>query len=336
MPEKVGVCVIGLGVGASHSNSYTALKDSVNLSVCDANPDRLKATVERLGVEGFSNYKEALERPDIHAMDVCLPHHLHCPVAVESARSGKHVIVEKPMARTLEEADAMLDAAAQTDVVLMVAEHHRYIPAVVKTKEFIDEGTLGEILFIECKLLYGDQNAWPLVNDWRSNNEYRGGGVVLSDAVHRVNVMRTLGGEVASVYCLQTPNSYFDGEDTAVLSLRYHSGAIGSLPTSWATRLGGISSGAWFSVYGTEGTIVSDDYSHLRVYSRKIEKSAEKPLEFQLETRNIVLEELKDFIECIQTGRTPLVSGLDGRKDIEICIAAYRSVETGQAVELPI
>ncbi len=230
----------------------------------------------------------------------------------------------------------MLDAAAKTNVVLMVAEHHRYIPAVVKAKEFIDEGTLGEILFIECKLLYGDQNAWPLVNDWRSNNEYRGGGVVLSDAVHRVNVMRTLGGEVASVYCLQTPHPYFDGEDTAVLSLRYHSGTIGSWPTSWATRLGGISSGAWFSVYGTEGTIVSDDYSHLRVYSRKLEKSAEKPLEFQLESRNIVLEELKDFIECIQTGRTPLVSGLDGRKDIEICIAAYRSVETGQAVELPL
>ena len=116
MSGKVGICVIGLGVGASHANAYTTLKDSVNLSVCDANPERLKATVERLGAEGFSNYQEALERPDVHAVDICLPHHLHCSVAVESAQAGKHVIVEKPMARTLEEADAMLDAASKAGV----------------------------------------------------------------------------------------------------------------------------------------------------------------------------------------------------------------------------
>jgi len=336
MSEKIGVCVVGLGIGSAHAVNLNVLKDNVNLYLCDANPERLKASMQNYRAEGFLDYKEALKRSDIQVMDICLPHHLHCPIAVESAKAGKHVIVEKPMARTLDEADAMLDAASKTNVMVMVAEHHRYISSVIKAKELIDDGTLGDILLIECKLLYGNQNGWPLVDDWRSKNEYRGGGVVLSDAVHRVNVMRTLGGEVASVYSLQPKNSYFDGEDTAVLSLRYINGAIGILPTSWATRLGKINIGAWFSVYGTEGTMVSDSYSHLRVYSRKLPESIEKPLELQLENRNIMLEELKDFVECVMTGRTALVTGLDGRKDIEICLAAYRSEETKQEIKLPL
>jgi len=336
MSLKIGICVVGLGIGNAHAGNYAAMKDDVDLFVCDVNEERLKQASERYGVKGFTSYKEALQQPYIHAIDVCLPHHLHCPVAVESAKAGKHVIVEKPMARTLDEADAMIKAASDSDVVLMVAEHHRYISAVVKAKELIDDGLLGEVLIIECKLIYGNQNAWPLSADWCNKDEYRGGGVVLSDAVHRVNVLRTLGGEVASVYALQPPESYFDGEDTSLITLRFQKGSIGSLPVSWATRLGDMNSGPWFSIYGREGTIFSDTYSSLRVYSTKIEEGAENPTNINLNDKNIVYEELRDFVECIQTGRTPLVSGIDGRRDIEICLAAYQSAKTGQAVELPI
>ena len=184
MLEKIGVCVVGLGVGSAHAANLHALKDSVNLYLCDVNPDRLKASTQNYGAEGFLDYKEALKRPDIHVMDICLPHHLHCPIAVESAQAGKHVIVEKPMARTLDEADAMLNAASKASVMVMVAEHHRYISSVIKAKELIDNGVLGDVLLIECKLLYGDQNGWPLANDWRRKNENRGGGVVLSTQLH--------------------------------------------------------------------------------------------------------------------------------------------------------
>jgi len=336
MSKKIGICVVGLGIGNAHAGSYAVMKDDVDLFVCDVNEERLKNATEQYGVKGFSSYKEALQQPYIHAMDICLPHHLHCSFAVESAKAKKHVIVEKPMARTLNEADAMIKAASDNKVVLMVAEHHRYISAVVKTRELIDEGLLGEVLFIECKLIYGNQNAWSLAADWRGKNEYRGGGAVLSDAVHRVNVLRTLGGEVESVYALQPPKSYFDGEDTSLISLRFQNGGIGSLPVSWATRLGNMSPGPWFSIYGREGTIFSDSYSSLRIYSTKMKESAENPTNVNLEDKNIIYEELRDFVECIQTGRTPLVSGIDGRRDIEICLAAYQSVKTKQAVELPL
>lgn len=335
MSGQIGVCVVGLGIGNAHAGNYAAMKDDVALFVCDVNEERLKQASEQYGVKGFTSYKEVLQQPYIHAIDVCLPHHLHCPVAVEAAKAGKHIIVEKPMALTLDEADAMIKAAADNDLVLMVAEHHRYIPAVVKAKELLDEGLLGEVLIIECKLIYGNQNAWPLATTWRNEKEYSGGGVVLGDAVHRVNVLRTLGGEVANVYALQPPKSYFGGEDTSLISLRFQNGIIGSLPVSWATRLGNMSSGPWFTIYGREGTIFSDSYSSLRVYSTKVEEGAENPTKINLENKNIVYEELRDFVECIQTGRTPLVSGIDGRRDIEICLAAYQSVKTGQAVELP-
>jgi predicted dehydrogenase len=337
MHGDIGVCVVGLGAGRVHSRVLSSLKgDGVRLFVCDISEEKARAVAKEYGAEAwFLDYKEALARDDVDAMSICLPHHLHWKAAVESADAGKHVLVEKPMARTLKEADAMIAAAKKAGVKLMVAEHHRYIPSVLKAKELIDNGSLGEIFLIRCNLFTGNRASWPLQNDWRSENEKRGGGVLLSDGVHRVNVLRTLGGDVASVYCLFPPTSYFDGEHTAFLSIKFKSGVMGSLVHSWATRLKTLSAAPWFSVFGTEGSALSSGYDQLSVYSTKLPECSEGPVEMNIEKRDIVLEEIKDFLDSIRTGREPLVSGKEGRKDIEVCLAGYKSVQEGRVKNLP-
>ena len=339
MGSDLGVCVIGLGMGRSHVKALSSLKKDygIRLFVCDIVEEKARAVAEEYGAEAwFLDYKEALAREDVDAVSICLPHHLHWKTAVESAEAGKHVLVEKPMARTLKEADAMIAAAKKANVKLMVAEHHRYIPSVLKAKELIDDGSLGEIFLIRCNLFSNDRQSWPLQKDWRSDNEKRGGGVLLSDGVHRINVLRTLGGDVASVYCLFPPTSYFDGEHTAFLSIRYKSGVLGSLVTSCTVRLKTLSAAPWFSVFGTEGSVLSPDYQKLNVYSTKLPECSEGPVEMNLEKRDIVLEELKDFLDSIRTGRESLVSGEEGRKDIEVCLAGYKSVKEGKVINLPL
>jgi predicted dehydrogenase len=314
--------------------------EGVRLFVCDLEEERARSAAKKYEAEAwFLDYGEALARDDVDVMDICLPHHLHCKATVESARAGKHVLVEKPMARTLNEADEMIAAAKRAGVKLMAAEHHRFIPSVRKAKEIIDNGILGEIFLIQCSLLSNSPYVGVLGGGWKSDNEKRGGGVLLSAAVHRVNVLRTLGGEIASVYCQVPSKSYFDGEDTALLSIRFRSGAIGSLITSWATRLKALASGPWFSVYGTEGTVLSGpefNCQDLKVYSRKLPECSEGPIEMNLEERDIYIEQIRDFLDSIRDRREPLVSGEEGRKDIEVCLAGYRSAAEERTIKIPL
>jgi predicted dehydrogenase len=341
MVGDIGVCVVGLTQGKSHVRALSSLRrEGVKLFVCDLVEEKARSAAEKYEAEAwFLDYREALTRDDVDAMSICLPHHLHCKATVESARAGKHVLVEKPMARTLKEADEMIAAAKRVGVKLMVAEHHRFIPSVLKAKELIDNGVLGEVFLIQCSLFHHDQYPGVLWGGWKSDNAKRGGGALLSAAVHRVNVLRTLGGDISSVYCLVPPKSYFDGEDTALLSIRFKNGVIGSLVTSWATRLKTLTPGPWFSIYGTEGSALSGPWPNcqdLSVYSTKLPECSEGPIEMNLEERDIYIEEIKDFLDSIRTGREPLVSGEEGRKDIEVCLAGYRSAGEGTVITLPL
>jgi predicted dehydrogenase len=329
MADKVGVCVAGLGMGYHHAECYSAMKDKVRLFLCDVDAAKLAAAKYKLKPDGvFMNLDEALASNDVQAIDAALPHVMHAPLALRAAKAGKHFMTEKPMARTLAEADRMIRATERAGVKFMVAENQRFLPTANKAKELIDQGLLGRVFLVRVYELWLSP-----VGGWRLLRKNSGGGNLLDSGIHAIDTLRLLGSEIANVYARIKREVLLNlqGEDTAFVSVKFRNGAIGDLITSWGIEHAGPQ--ARFYVYGTEGALW--DFNGLYVQSNRGEQY-KKPMKLEVPERDTFALETEHFIDCIINDRTPIMDGREGRKDLEVVLAAYRSAKTGRQVNLPL
>ncbi|MBI2914836.1 MAG: Gfo/Idh/MocA family oxidoreductase [Firmicutes bacterium] len=328
---KLGVCVAGLRMGFAHARAYDAMED-VDLYLCDIDADQLSRTRDRLkNVKGtFSSLSEVWGSSLVAAVDTALPHNLHRDMALEAAKHGKHFMTEKPMARTLAEAGEMIDAHGKVGTVFMVGENQRFMPVLHKAREIIDGGFLGKIFLVRVYEMWNAR-----LGGWRMSKEIAGGGNLIDSGIHAVDSLRLLGGAVKTVYARTMGEAIaeLEGEDTAHVSMSFESGAAGDLITSWAVRQSGPQ--PRFSAYGTEGSLwvmmddpdsVYFDSTRLPEGSGAVRVSVPKTDTFEAECRH--------FVDCILQGKEPIMSGEEGRKDLEVVLAAYKSAETGLPVEL--
>lgn len=346
--NKIGICLIGCGrIGEVHAQEYQGLRDKVKLFVCDRVESKVRKFANRFHAEGwFIDYREALECDEIVAVDICLPHNLHVEVSVESARYGKNILLEKPIATTLEEADRIIEEVNKAGITFMVAENYRFEPAVLKTKELIDQGCVGKPFLIEASSI--GYYAPPL---WRRNKRVSGGGVLIDRGLHMVDYLHHLGGEVNAIQALVTHETVkeMEGEDTVTAMLQYKSGAVGRLLVSWGIL--NPPSMPWLIVYGDKGVIYEvpgkrwtflqkprlELTTKLNVYSIKIpEYHVKGGKTIELPPINPFREEISHFIDCVLTGKKPKVTGEIARKDLEIVLAIYKSAETKETVNLPL
>lgn len=227
MAEEVSICVVGLGHGRLHARVYAEMEE-VDLFLCEADEGKLKQFAEELKPKGvFRSWEEAVRSPQVQALDIALPHHLHRDAVVAAAEAGKHVMVEKPLARTLEEADEMLEAARRAGTLLFVAEDYRFMPTARKARENW-EGLPPPVV--------RDVGGCPgaAVEGQKGTHGRRG---VDRLGVHQIHLLRMLGGEVEWVFAAGTRVKLeMEGEDTAHLLLGFRSGAVGVLTSSWAAR----------------------------------------------------------------------------------------------------
>ena len=153
---KVSVCVVGLGHGRRHARVYAGMGE-VDLFLCEADEGKLRQFAEELGPKGvFRSWEEAAKSPQVQALDIALPHHLHRDAVVAALGAGKHVMVEKPLARTLEEADEMLEAARRAGVLFLVAEDYRFMPQARRARELIEQGKIGEVFHLRSFEMWED------------------------------------------------------------------------------------------------------------------------------------------------------------------------------------
>jgi predicted dehydrogenase len=316
--------------------------DDVELYVCDTDPAKVERARRELRVAGgFSSIEDALASEAIGAVDLALPHHLHRTVAVQAAEAGKHCVVEKPMALNLREADAMLAAADRAGTRLGVAENYQFMEDSNEARRLIDAGLIGHVYMVRVHELW---RMSPRPGSWWFQSETAGGGVLISMGIHSVRTLRVLaGGHAEQVFALHTnsvsPEIFLDGEDTAMLSLRFSNGVVGGLIASWATPHPGP--GPRFAVYGTDGSIISEQAGPLVVHSRRIE--GVQPAEGELRI-NVVRHQYQDgfaagcraFVDWVRSGEDSPIDAREGRKDLEIVEAAYRSAQSGEAVHLPL
>jgi len=310
---------------------------------------------EKYGPPATTRVDELLAS-DVDGVYIATPHHLHAPLAIRAARAKKHIIVEKPIATTLKDADEMIAAARKNGVALSVAFLIRYREDIPYAKRLVAAGLIGEIMGTRVTYI-GDKKPsyWTggfsgrAKTDWRKSRQTAGGGVLIMNMVHNIDTMRYVTGlEAARVYAeYGTFITPVEVEDFLTATIRYHTGAIGSIFAGSAFS-GRLDQGERHPdrILGKEGQILLS--SPLRLFSKKgapagslwegsPEIESEKWQEIdtgpKVDCRQLMME---DFVRAVKAGKEPPITGEDGRAALEIILAAYTSGEKHQPVSLPL
>jgi predicted dehydrogenase len=336
--RKLGVGVIGLGsAGLLHAESYNAISDKAKVIVlCDKDKGCAESNASIYGADAHTNYRDILHRKDIDIIDICLPHHLHAKAAIEAAEAGKHVLVEKPIATTLKDADDMIKAAKKAGVKLMVAESHAFVPSHILAKEMVDQGRMGRVFLAKAYEIVGDV---PVEYSWKTSPEAVGS--LLDMGVHRFFVLRWIMGEVKSVFAFAEKlacDLETDNDDTAVIALKFKNGALGEVDLTCCAVSEPTNR---LELYGTKGTIIEDHmWEQPLMYCsnqpgfetegwvKPEVEHAPFPGYYGISFRN----EVEHFVDCVLNDTQPKVTGEDGRAALNIALLAYKSVKTGKVV----
>ncbi len=332
------VAIVGCGwAGRQHALAWAQVPDAQLVSVCDVVGERAEALAADLSaatrrVTACSRYEEVFSLGEVDAVSICLPHHLHAPATVAAARAGKHVLCEKPIATSLEEADMMIGAARDAGVTLMVAENVRFDPTYMRVRELVVDGKIGEPFLLR---LFRDHEMHDYLRErpWFLSAAQSGGGIWLSGGIHDVETLRMLAGDVESVVAIKARKALpeMESEDTAAAILVFRSGALGVVTESFST-ITAPSHRLPLVVNGPRGTIQAHSRSGVvELY----EGRGSKPSRMIVETKNTFLEEIKHFVDCVKTGREPLTSGESQKEALRVVLAGFRSMqENGSRVRL--
>ena len=321
---KFSLCVVGCGqYAADFAGSLAQLHEEIDLFFASRDLYRAEEYRRKFGgVDSFGSYRQAAEDGRIDALYICTPHHLHRQHCELGIRHGKHILVEKPLAHSLEDASAIVGAASSSGVTLMVAENVRYMAQVRKCRELVSDGAVGDLRFIQF------QDEYPFQpGGWRSTKADNGGGVLIDGGIHKVHFMRYLAGEPESVCAAELPKAMVgqEGEDGMVMLLRWPSGAAGMLNHSWTA---GSPKPPEVRITGTRGNISFTVGSGRLALERN---GREEIFRFSPDRRGIPAM-VREFVAGVREKREGETSGPEGLKDLALVVAAYESAHSGQVV----
>ena len=338
------VGMIGCGeIAVANARSINNAQNACIAMVMDVVEDVAKDLSEKYNASYTTDVKELLANPDVDAVIISTPHYLHAPLAIQAAEAGKHVMVEKPIAINLKQADEMIAACEKAGVLLSVCFVSRYGASTVKAKELIEQGAIGKIIGIKISGMSNKpEHYWHggysgrVKTDWRQQLDKSGGGYLIMNLVHNIDRLRYVTGlEAVRVYSeYDTFATPVEVEDMLNVVLRYNNGAIGSIDGS-SCAVGGESLGD--RIYGTDGQIVCSN--PLRVYTTKSVEGLKANEWNQLkveEPYDSRVRFIEEFSEAVSrcSGQPP-ITGYDGRATLEIIVAAYESGKRKAVVELP-
>jgi predicted dehydrogenase len=311
-------------------------------AVCDIVPERAAAFAAKYGVPGYVSLAEMLASCDADAVAVLTPSGSHAPVAIEAARSGRHVIVEKPMALTLADADAMIAAADAAGVRLFVVKQNRFNVPVVKAREALDAGRLGKLVLGTVRVRWCRDQAYYDHDSWRGTWA-QDGGVIANQASHHVDMLGWFMGPVESVHArAATALVNIEAEDTAVATLKFRSGALGIIEATGATRPKDLEGS--LSVLGAGGTIEIGGFAVNKIRHWNFVETRPEDTDvmerFSVNPPNVYgfghQAYYEHVVACLRDGVPALVDGHEGRASLELVAAIYESMASGREVTLPL
>jgi len=353
--RKLRFGLIGLGEIAFKSTGKLFQETLKSEMVAGTDPvsHAAESYEETYGIPCSTDLDHVLQNPDVDAVVVSTPHYLHAPLGVKAAEAGKHVIVEKPMATTLADADALIAACKSSGVICSAKEAGvRYQPSTARARELIQGGAIGDLMAIQ---IHGASDKptsyWTggytgrVKTTWRMSKEQSGGGILIMNYVYDIHrILYITGMDVTRVFAeYGTYRTDVEVEDFITLTLRFENDALGTLTASSCApgaRKSGIrgTRASGNRIFGTSGQIVFNR-GELDVYTDVdypgLQRGEWTTISFENDQTNAYVMYFDRFAEAVFEGRAPDAPGIEGRRTLEVMLAAYRSGETHEPVRLP-
>jgi UDP-N-acetyl-2-amino-2-deoxyglucuronate dehydrogenase len=344
----VRFALVGCGaISTQHIEAIAAVDGAVLVAVESSSTERARAAGERWGVPWTTDLDELLNRDDLDAVAICTPSGSHAEIALVALRRGKHVVVEKPLALSTADADALIAEGRRVNRLVATISQRRFEPVMQALHAAVAAGGFGRIALIVGEGLYHRPQSYYDSAAWRGTRAMDG-GVLMNQAIHMVDLVRWVGGPVASLAGqVATIGHTMEAEDTATVSLRFASGALGSIfATTCAqpgfeqelrlygdrghARIVGQEAVQWSLAPGTDVSVPAD---HAAAQATTTPSGGLAPATWGTDATGHI-RQYTDIVAAIQTGRAPAVTGEDGRNAVEIVVGAYEASETGRAITL--
>ena len=343
---RVKVGIIGSRFEADiHAESFRIMADEAEVvAVASPTPGNAGKLAKKYNIPRiFTDYKKMLAEDDIEMVTITAPNYLHAQMTIDIANAGKHVVCEKPLCMTLEEADLMIETCKKKGVLLMYAEELFFTPKYVKAKEMADQGAFGRLYMVkQSEKHFGPHAPWF----WDVN--LSGGGVFMDMGCHGIAFCYWFldRPDIKNVYCQMATHVHADktkGEDNSICIIEFANGAVGLIEDSWARR-GGMEDR--IEVYGEGGVTYADLHmgNALPTYSEygygyAVEKAPTTkgwtwPVYEELWNYGFP-QEMHHFARCVRGKEQPQATGEDGRVVQEVLYAGYKSAGAGRKIELP-
>lgn len=358
--DRLRTGVIGYGkVAHLHAQALRSLPMSEFVAVCGRSAERAQAFAQQYGAAAFTSVRDMIEQAGVQAVVICTPHPAHAGPAVEAASLGAHVLVEKPLASTLADCDAMIDAAQRAGVKLGVVSQRRFYEPVQRVRAAIDAGKIGRPV-LGTVVMYGWRDeAYYRSDPWRGQWIAEGGGVLVNQAPHQLDLLQWLMGPIDEVfgYWDNLNHPTIEVEDTAVAVLRFKGGGVGSIVVSNSQKPGIYGK---VHIHGSNGASVGVQTEGGAMFIAGMTSIQEPPYNdlWTVPGEEALLDQWRaadraafdvpdpalryltlqnqDFLEAILGDRDPAVTGRDGRVTVEIFTAIYRSQRDRAPVKFPV
>ena len=317
--------VVGCGTAANHIHLPALRAAGAEVTVfASRSVSSAEATCGAWGSGAVvDRWEDAVTRDDVDAIVIATPNAQHHGVAMAALRAGKHVLVDKPMACTVDEADEMIEAAADAERVLVPFHNTRFAPPFVAAAQQVQEGAIGDLAGFRVAFGHAGPQAWAPRATWFFERATSGGGCLIDLGVHAIDLLRAVAGDDVTHVTAVLNGAAGDVETDAQLLVRLRAGATGSIHASWSARPGPDHQ---LTLFGTEGTLHLDARTALTLTTAGDRTKVELP-----ETTSSPLDEL---LAAVRGERAPAVTAADGRAAVAVVGAAYRSASSGQLVEV--
>lgn len=345
----VGYGIIGCGnIGPVHAAAIAEVRGAKLIGVADVRLETAQKLAGQYGADAYDSYREMLKRDDIHAISLCVPSGLRAEIAVDCAKAGKHILSEKPLDVTTKRIDRIIKAADDAGVNLGCIFQSRFSEGAEAIRAALDQGRFGKVVLGDAYIKWYRSQEYYDSGAWRGTWKLDGGGALMNQGIHYVDLLQWLMGPVKSVYARTAlvAHERLEVEDLATAIIEFESGAQGVIEASTAIWPGHP---ARIEIHGTDGSaamedgkVVSWDFNKSKPADKKIEAAmagdsalgsgASDPLSsLKIEGHR---RQIADFTKAIQKGVKPAIEGREGRLAVALIEAIYKSAKTGKAVKL--
>lgn len=341
----INFAIVGCGrIAKRHSEllGLSQIEGARLAAVCDVDLEKAKEFGERFGVPYYQSFDEMLQNVQIDVVSVLTPSGMHAEHVIALAKYKRHIVVEKPMALTLTDAEAMIKACDDNGVRLFVVKQNRFNVPVVKAREALDGGRFGKLVLGTVRVRWCRDQSYYDQDSWRGTWAYDG-GVLANQASHHIDMLAWFMGEVESVHARATTALVnIEAEDTAVATLKFRNGALGIIEATSATRPKDIEGS--ISILGAGGSVEIAGFAVNKIrtwqFGDNHAADAEVMEKYSVNPPNVYgfghQAYYEHVVDCLRNNTKALVDGHEGRQSLELIMALYESIASQQEVSLPL